>query len=774
MKAGLITDVEKIIYTRMDSDVPFPPSEVKDGKAIWSLEYITDYPLDITYKLSKESFVGAISFTTDEDYLKKAEVRIKDKLVGIYQAQTNSLAGGDIVISVTERTDEFTLRIYPGSNGSVYPGFKDLVISNVEILGIINENEPVLYPYPKNVDFEDGYVKIKEITTLCNDADELFVKSFLEDELKEMSTDGVKVVIEKNTSDEFANERYVVSANDNEIRITAATRLTLLYGADTILKLLGTDNTLRKFTLDDKPSSKIRGFHMGLPKKKNFDFAQRFFRYVLLPLRYNMVIVEFAGGMRFDKHPEISEAWLQGCKAGRDKLQPLFPHDNMGAEGTLLEKEDAKKFVGYIKDLGFDLVPEVQSLGHVQYITYAHPEIAEIDETLKDEVYHHSYCPSNEKSYEIIFDIIDEILEVSSPDRYVHIGHDEVYQMGLCEKCKDKNISDLLAYHITTLHDYIAKKGLKIMMWADMVHTREVAKESTRDAFFKIPKDILMLDFIWYFYLDGEIEDELLGHGFDVIVGNLYSSHFKNFNNRMKKEGMLGGQVSTWVAANENRYAFYGKFFDAMYLSQMLCNTDDYDERNRASYNKIICDCVQKAMREKVRAATDKFDTEKSVSIKPSKKQPPKDLAQLCDVVVLDEEEIAINDFAKRIVFEHATITAARRIPWKSGLFIGEYIINYEDGTSEKIDIEYGNNIMSYKSVYGMPMIESCYRHMGYEGTWNIDPVVLGKNVYAETISTFQLPFDNPHPDKKIKSICYKRDENEYLTVMLSSLKILN
>jgi len=94
MKAGLITDVEKIIYTRMDSDVPFPPSEVKDGKAIWSLEYITDYPLDITYKLSKESFVGAISFTTDEDYLKKAEVRIKDKLVGMIMLNIAILPAG--------------------------------------------------------------------------------------------------------------------------------------------------------------------------------------------------------------------------------------------------------------------------------------------------------------------------------------------------------------------------------------------------------------------------------------------------------------------------------------------------------------------------------------------------------------------------------------------------------------------------------------------------------------------------------------------------------
>jgi hexosaminidase len=120
----------------------------------------------------------------------------------------------------------------------------------------------------------------------------------------------------------------------------------------------------------------------------------------------------------------------------------------MGAEGYVLEKDEVRDLFGYARELGFELIPEVQSLGHVQWITNAYPEIGEVDENEKqveddreddlrpDKKFIHCYCPSNERSYEIIFDILDETIDVIKPQRYVHIGHDEVYHLGLCEKCR--------------------------------------------------------------------------------------------------------------------------------------------------------------------------------------------------------------------------------------------------------------------------------------------------------------------------------------------------
>ncbi len=777
MKAGLITNIKTMTYTHGQTAIPFPPSETSEGKDIWKWDYIFDSVLDVNFELSEKSFIGAISIQAEKDTISKIEAVIDNKVVGaysLYNASRDHLLDNEIIVPVTEETDHITLRIYPLTNSNSFPGFKTLSLCDIKFWGIVNPDEPLVYPYPKNLVFEDGFVKINEIISLNDDADSLFTKNFLTDEISDQinNKDGVNLLIEKNTSPEYDNERCVVYANDKEIRIIASDRLTLLSGAYLIIKILGCENAIRKFHSDDTPSQKIRGFHMGLPSRENFTFAKKLFRYMLLPLRYNMIIMEFAGGMRFSSHPEISEAWETGCENARKGLQPPFPHAKMGADGHLLEKEEVKDLVSFIKDLGFNFVPEIQSLSHVQYITYAHPEIAEVDPTEETPLYPHSYCPSNEKSYEIIFDLIDEILDLVSPREYVHIGHDEVYQMGLCEKCKGKDLSDLLAMHINRLYDYITKRGLKVMMWSDMFHPVKIAQDFTHEAINKIPKDILFLDFRWYFYHNSENEDEVLGKGFNVLVGNLYSSHYRNFKERMAKEDMVGGQVSTWFASNEDGYSLHGRLYDAIYLSHMLSNTEDFDEHNRYTYNEIIAKYIQKPMRDKLRGAK-AVSSEETYFPEKTNKPIPSDLEEFSSPVAMDDAEIKIDAFAKKIVFNHATIHSRMRMAWQRGYKVGEYIINYEDGTKLELPIEYGKNILSYKTLYGAPRREHLYHHMGYIGTFATDPVVLGKNSLGETISTFDFPIENPHPEKKINSISYRRSEDEFLTLMLSSVKLL-
>ena len=75
-------------------------------------------------------------------------------------------------------------------------------------------------------------------------------------------------------------------------------------------------------------------------------------------------------------------------------------------------------------------------------------------------------------------------------------------------------------------------------------------------------------------YLTVDIEDTFLPKGFKVAVGNLYSSHYPRFLSRIQKDGMIGGEVSMWLIADEQILAKNGKLWDIMYLSEMLWNTD--------------------------------------------------------------------------------------------------------------------------------------------------------------------------------------------------------
>ena len=186
-------------------------------------------------------------------------------------------------------------------------------------------------------------------------------------------------------------------------------------------------------------------------------------------------------------------------------------------------------------------------------------------------------------------------MEVAEPQRFVHIGHDEVYQIGVCPRCQNTAPDVLYEKHVRALYEHIKAKGLRTMLWADMLIREKYATVAARD---RLPRDIVALDFIWYFHLDTDTETALLDRGYSVAVGNLYSSHFPRYLTRMNREGMLGGQISMWVRTEENAIATIGKFYDMAYLSEMLWNAESYDERLRPVYTRIVGDAILPELRE--------------------------------------------------------------------------------------------------------------------------------------------------------------------------------
>lgn len=778
MYIGSLNHKQPLTFTHIDSKVAFDPTTNDGNEYTWRWDQLFDTGVDITMALERESYIGAINFTASKDSIAEAYVLADGSMAGRYQASGGGLFGGRITIPIGVRARKLTVRLRAD--------FKNISISSMEIFGAYDDDVPLVWPRPKSIGVSRGYAFIANVMPASDDADEIFAAEFLRQRLSEKlghwkHNDGITVIIKKQLS--YEGEHYTIKNTENKVTVSARSRIALLYGADTLLSLTSREG-LYLADVDDMPSQKLRGFHFGLPHRDRIEFARLLFRYVLIPMRYNVVFLEFAGGMRFDRHPEISEGWLRAIENAKAGKQPFMPHSDKVSNRSLLEKSDVKKLVGYIKELGLALVPEVQSLAHVQYITYAHPDIAEKEETTMNvdmreadatpsSFYEHSYCPSNPKSYEIIYDIIDEIVEVSEPDGYVHMGHDEVYQIGLCPKCREKDKSTLFADHVIAMHDYLAQKGLKMMMWSDMLHPAPITKYDTHREIDRLPRDIIMMDFIWYFHPSLDIEDSLLSHGFKVVVGNLYSSHYPRFSARCKKDGMLGGEVSMWLVADEEILAKNGKLWDIMYLSEMLWNSDNYEETNRRTYNEIISKYIQPATRDNIRG---KFCpngyTETGFEVMGESSGIPRELLALCsNAKRADSIEIITDDRYDRLVFEHATINTAQRIVWEPHVVIGEFIMEYSDGTHAIAEVRYAENTMCYKGGYAIPKHQSYYRHFGYVGTWFSDPVFEGKNERGEDMTIWGYIWENPHPSKKIVRITYKPREDDFCRLVVVGVR---
>lgn len=768
--------VEKLTFTRPDSRLPFEPTSADGGRSTWKWSVLYESAIDVNITLADSCFIGALTADITSGSVKKLEIFVDGVLC---HTRAACALCGDTTLPVSAEGREITLRIHAD--------VKDVTVGDITPLGMYEDETPFIWPTPKSLELKDGFVSVSGVSAAYGDADELAACAFLADRLAETFADpydenGVPVTFIKLASPEYEGERYTVDVSEDGIVITAASRLALIYGADALMQTDSLDG-FPIMTIDDKPVCSFRGFHIGLPAKNQIEFVKRLLTYVLIPMRYNTLIVEFAGGMRFDRRPEITEAWLRADENEKKGLQPLMPHSGMVAERGVLEKDDVRELVAFAKNLGIEFVPEVQSFGHVQWLTYAYPDVAELvdaDSDVKDErvedarpvgFYPHCYCPSNPKSYEIIFDVIDEIVEVTEPD-CVHIGHDEIYHIGLCPKCRTRKSDDLYAEDVNKLYDYITAKGKKVMMWSDHLHDKRPHTKYTAPAIDRIPKDILMLDFTWYFHLDEDIEAELTDHGFKVAIGNLYSSHFPRYNSRMSHEGMVGGQISCWVATNEKELADNGKFWDAAVVGQMLWSPDMYDRRMFSTYSAVISSVIQPKMREGIRGIESPYGCY-DLSLGVRGDMPPAAVAAVCDAAVVSDAEFDIGMQCKTIVFNHATVNAMPRIPWEPLATVGTYTINYEDGTTVAADIRYGGEIMRYDCSYAEPMPQQVYRHQGYVGTWYADPAIEAKAPDGTDVTICGFIWNNPAPEKKIKSISYKDADGSYAGLILESINII-
>lgn len=785
MYIGAIKNIKKISFTHAETNIPFSPDSIENGVYTWNWKTLYDMALDVNIELDLECYIGAVGIKLPEKSVSKVEILIDGSIVGIHNAESGKYTGGELLIPVGRKACGFTMRLYTV--------LQDISLEAPEIYGAHDDGKPLVWPTPKSIEFLGAYAKIKDIVAKSDDEDERFAACFLSERLKESFGNvkcekGVTIVIEKDSS--YTEERYTVTDEGEKITVKAADRLTLLYGVDTLLQIYNKELGIQRANVDDKPSREFRGFHLGLPHKSQFEFVKRLFRYVLAPMRFNILIVEFAGGMRFDSHPEISEAWLRATENFKAGLQPPLPHSEMVSNRSLLEKSDVAELLGYARELGIEIVPEVQSWGHVQYITYAHPEIAEIDENeeeVKDtraedakpaSFYHHTYCPELQESIDIIHDLIDEIIEVAKPRRYVHIGHDEIYQVGLCKRCRKLDPADIYVKHVTGLYNYLAERGYKTMMWSDMIHPAPVRYYKTAPARTRLPKDILMLDFVWYFEgnLAIDIEDNILDAGYKVAVGNLYSPNYPRYESRMRKKGMIGGQISTWVIVDEENFADNGKFFDCAYLSEMLWNLDGYNSKNRRTYSHIIAKNIQPKMRDEIRGVISVNGySEKAITVSGCAGALPADIKAFAPQAVMANGLLATpSECFDKLVFEHATVWNGPRIAWADFYKVGKYTVTYEDGTAESADVRYAANILKYKSVYADPMKHAFYRHQAYVGTWYSDPVYEGKNAFGEDILITGFVWENPHPEKKIAKIEYTPSEDDLTKLVLTGIKGIN
>ncbi len=776
MKIGLLNDILDTRYSLTKLKSGKTPALKEDGDpfcgerlyVFW--QEIYEDTLCVKVELGKKAFVSdvVLNFATE----KRSGARQltlynadKSRIYARHTAESGEvISKKELALTVGEEIDGFVLEF------DVY--FSSIVIENINIYGSEEKIIPV-FPTPNVLSEGEGVMPLSALGALSVESELAKLASGVFCEKLEEKT-SVKLERSGNGNVRFvldssiADNGYKLSVTKEGITLTASDVRGFVCAAETLIKLVGEDG-ISCCEIDDAPRMPFRGVHIMLPGTEDIAFAKRFIKYVVSPMGYNAVIIEFAGAMRFDSHPEIFDAVNDAKEKARRGEYPHYPHAEVGGLYGI-SKADAKDFVDYIKSFGIEVIPEVQSLGHVQFMTLAYPEIAEIEEETKEEkvneliadvppskFYHHCYCPSNERSYEILFDLLDEIIEVTRPSQYVHMGHDEVYKMGVCPVCREKDPAELFAKDVCRIHAYLKQKGLKMMMWGDML--QPVSKYKTPPAIDMIPKDIVLLDFIWYFHFPKDIENNLLEKGFKVIFGNMYSSHFPRYESRIIKDGIVGAQPSAWVASNEKQLGKEGKIYEFLMSGQLLWSSEFTHKLDRVYDEKLksLIPELRLALRDQ-KALTGDITSlyEQKVSFPP--------------VQYEKAPEIKVGRKCEALIFKHTATEKLTRIPWGPLDLIGNYEISYADGTKAVIPVEYGNQIGHWKRRQNEPFKGEYYRHNGYFATYFTDGIESMLDD-GTPVTVYRYEWRNPSPDKVIEKVTLTQSDNFDTDILLVALE---
>ena len=225
----------------------------------------------------------------------------------------------------------------------------------------------------------------------------------------------------------------------------------------------------------EKPAYQFRAFHV--------DCARHYF-----PLDELKKMMDVAAYFQFNYfHWHISDD--QGFRIESDKYPKLYEigayrngdhfgnYDSDEPEGAYYTKEQVRELVRYGKEVGIEVIPEIDMPGHVTAILSAYPQLSCKEEPVsvgtKGGIYREIFCAGKESTYTFIEELLDEVMELF-PGEYIHIGGDEAPKERWmeCPHCRKRMEQEgfstpqqLQGYMENRIAAYLKKHGRRAIVW---------------------------------------------------------------------------------------------------------------------------------------------------------------------------------------------------------------------------------------------------------------------------------------------------------------------
>ena len=283
-----------------------------------------------------------------------------------------------------------------------------------------------------------------------------------------------------------SEEGYIMTVSEDRVEIVSTGEAGLFYGCQSLEQLLEDARDYRKAVpackITDYPSLSYRAVHFDV--KHHLDHMNYYYESIDRLARYkiNAVVFEFEDKLRYQRQPLVG-------------APQAISIDEMAA------------LTRYARERYIEITPLVQGLGHATYIL-KHEEYADLREIQSNRW---AFCPMDEGTYRVLFDLYSDAIDATPGSKYFHIGGDEIGNIGICPRCKpvaDKEgLFSLNLYWLKRVCEFMEKKNRIPIFWDDMplkyvdvirtTYRNNLKSSEVADAWEKaIPRlDSLLVDF---------------------------------------------------------------------------------------------------------------------------------------------------------------------------------------------------------------------------------------------------------------------------------------
>ncbi|KAF2895886.1 hypothetical protein ILUMI_10282 [Ignelater luminosus] len=117
------------------------------------------------------------------------------------------------------------------------------------------------------------------------------------------------------------------------------------------------------------------------------------------------------------------------------EYEDMFPYSgpllkNVSASNAY-SLEDIKTILKLAEESRLSVIPLIQTFGHMEFML----KLKEFEDLREVIEYPQVICPTHEKSLSLIMHMVDEIVKAHPSATKIHIGADEVWFVGVCDRC---------------------------------------------------------------------------------------------------------------------------------------------------------------------------------------------------------------------------------------------------------------------------------------------------------------------------------------------------